>query len=59
MQYKIKVRKTEEEKQTHRDNRIAIIRGKGQWGQGKVGKGGQIYGDRRKLNYGWETCNRK
>ena len=36
---------------------MVVARGKRQWGKAVKGKGGQIYGDRRRLDFGWWTHN--
>lgn len=35
------------------DSRIVVPRGEVWWEEGKMGKGDQIYGDRRKLDFSW------
>ena len=42
---------TELNKNKYTENRVAVTRGVGWEGEGKVGKGDQLYGDRLKLNF--------
>lgn len=34
-------------------SRLVVIRGEGVWGESKMDKGGQLYGDGWKLNFCW------
>ena len=46
---------SEQTKQKHLDkwNREVVTRGETGWGEGEMGKGDQLYGDRWKLNFWW------
>ena len=46
---------TKPNKNKHIDKRntVVITRGEVGWREGKMGKGGQLYGDRQKLNFWW------
>lgn len=50
--------KTKSNKQTHRNNRMVVSRGERGSRKGEVGKGDQIGGSRRKLNFAWQVCNK-
>ena len=48
--------KTNKQKLTDTHNSVVVTRGKGSQGVVKV-KGGQIYGDGRRFDFGWQTHN--